>query len=391
MTTTDHANALTAGVLFQRFRDGAARTRGELVADSGLGRAAVTARVDALLAARLLVPAGAASSTGGRPPQIVRFDARAGVVLALDFGAHHATIGVADLSGEPLATVSQDIDIASGPEACLRLALDLARELLADTESELFGVGVGVPGPVEHSTGRPVNPPIMPGWDGFDIPGAVRAEFDRDVHVDNDVNILALGEHALRGGTVDDLVYAKVATGIGAGIISGGLLQRGALGSAGDLGHIHVRLPDSPLVAEGDERDLEAVASGTAVAAALRERGVEAWSNDDVVRLIRSGDADAIALTREAGRVLGEALAIVVNLMNPSMIVIGGSLGRVADHLIAGAREVVYRRSIPLATQHLRIEPSRGGVTAGVRGAATMALHYALSAEAVDLRLATRS
>ncbi|WOF23338.1 ROK family protein [Microbacterium betulae] len=390
MTTTDHANALTAGALFQRLRDGVARTRGDLVADTGLGRAAVAARVDALLAAGLLVPAGAASSTGGRPPQVVRFDAHAGATLALDFGARHATIGLADLSGEPIATVSRELDIAEGPETCLRLALDQARELLRDSRAELFGVGVGVPGPVEHSTGRPVNPPIMPGWDGFDIPGAVREELDGEVQVDNDVNILAIGEHALRGGAVDDLVYVKVATGIGAGIISGGLLQRGALGSAGDLGHIHVRLPESPLVAPGDERDLEAVASGTAVAAALRERGTPAHSNADVVRLIQAGDADAITLTREAGRVLGEALAIVVNLMNPSMIVIGGSLGRVADHLIAGAREVVYRRSIPLATQHLRIEPSRGGVTAGVRGAATMALQAALSPAAVDRRLAAQ-
>jgi glucokinase len=141
-------------------------------------------------------------------------------------------------------------------------------------------------------------------------------------------------------------------------------------------------------VREGDERDLEAITSGSAIAAALRERGVAAASNADVVRLVQAGDATAVALTREAGRVIGEALSVVVNLINPSLIVIGGSLGRAADHLIAGAREVVYRRSIPLATQHLDIAPARGGKTAGVRGAATMALHYALSPAAVDARLA---
>ncbi|MGW9112184.1 ROK family protein [Microbacterium sp. NPDC055683] len=377
---------LTAGGLFQPFRDGSARTRGEVVADTGLGRAAASTRLDALVGAGLLVPAGAATSTGGRPAQVLRFDPQAGVVLAIDFGAHHATIGLADLSGSPIATVSRELDITAGPAACLDIALGHASELLADAGTELFGIGVGIPGPVEHSSGRPVNPPIMPGWDGFDIPAAVRARIDGEVHVDNDVNILAIGEHALRGGEVDDLVYVKVATGIGAGIISGGRIQRGALGSAGDLGHIHVRLPDSPLVADPDG-DLEAVASGTAVAAALRARGVDAASNADVVRLVQTGHPEAVALTREAGRILGEALSIVVNLVNPSLIVIGGSLGRVADHLIAGAREVVYRRSIPLATQHLRIEPSRGGVTSGVRGAATMTLQYALSPSAIDGRL----
>ncbi|GAA4782813.1 ROK family protein [Microbacterium gilvum] len=383
----DATGPLTAGGLFQRFRDGAPRTRGEVVADTGLGRAAASARLDALVGAGLLVPAGAATSTGGRPAQVLRFDPQAGVVLAIDFGAHHATIGLADLSGSPVATVSRELDITAGPAASLDIALGHAGELLADAGAELFGIGVGIPGPVEHSSGRPVNPPIMPGWDGFDIPAAVRARIDGEVHVDNDVNILAIGEHALRGGEVDDLVYVKVATGIGAGIISGGRIQRGALGSAGDLGHIHVRLPDSPLVADSDG-DLEAVASGTAVAAALRARGVDAASNADVVRLVQTGHPEAVALTREAGRILGEALSIVVNLVNPSLIVIGGSLGRVADHLIAGAREVVYRRSIPLATQHLRIEPSRGGVTSGVRGAATMTLQYALSPSAIDKRLA---
>ena len=226
----------------------------------------------------------------------------------------------------------------------------------------------------------------MPGWDLFDVPGSSDATFAVPVLVDNDVNILALGEHAISWPGVDDLIFVKVATGIGSGIISGGRLQRGAQGSAGDMGHVQVPYShDSPRSPE-DERDLEAVASGTAIALDLHSRGIDAATSADVVRLVRSGDLSAIAATRQAGREVGEVLATVVNMLNPSMIVIGGSISRAGEHLLAGVREVVYRRSIPLATQHLGIVQSQAGEKSGVRGAAIMVTQHVLSPSEIDAR-----
>ena len=376
-----------AGEVFQILRDGRARTKAELVALTGLARSTVSSRVDALLTAGLVRPAGEAVSTGGRPPVRIAFNPLAGLVVAVDLGATHVTVAIADLGGDILASRTRPQDIAEGPEPVLDGALADAQALLRDldaTADRLVGVGIGVPGPVEHSTGRPTNPPIMPGWDRFDVPAYVQRTFSVPVLVDNDVNILALGEQAVSWPDVDDLVFVKVSTGIGAGIISGGRLQRGAQGSAGDMGHVQVPYSrDSPRP-PGDERDLEAIASGTAIAAELRAQGVDARASSDVVALVRLGDPAAVAATRQAGREVGEVLATVVNMLNPSLIVVGGSIAHAGEHLLAGVREVVYRRSIPLATQHLGIVQSQAGETAGVRGAAIMVTQHVLDPAHVD-------
>lgn len=380
------------GEIFQILRDGHARTKAELAALTGLARSTVASRVDALLAADLLRPAGEAVSTGGRPPARVAFNPRAGLVLAVDLGATHATVAVADLAGVILDARTRAIDIGEGPEALLDAILAEGGALLEATAGglPLVGVGIGVPGPVEHSTGRPTNPPIMPGWDRFDVPGYVQRTFDVPVLVDNDVNILALGEQATSWPRVDDLVFVKVSTGIGAGIIAGGQLQRGAQGSAGDMGHVQVPMSAGSARQPGDERDLEALASGSALAVALRAEGHDVHTASDVVGLVRAGNAAAIEATRQAGRDVGEVLATVVNLLNPSIIVLGGSIARAGEHLLAGVREVVYRRSIPLATQHLAIVQSQAGDRAAVLGAAIMVAREVLSPASVDRYVAAK-
>nr|WP_026049779.1 ROK family protein [Microbacterium barkeri] len=438
-----------AGEIFQILRDGTARTKAELAALTGLARSTVALRVDALLAADLLRPAGEAASTGGRPParvccpvacttsesgldtpvdprpasacrgespkscrdrlrdggpasrldafsgypSRVAFNPRAGLVLAVDLGATHATVAVADLAGMILDARTRAIDIADGPELLLDTILADAAELLATAADglPLVGVGIGVPGPVEHSTGRPTNPPIMPGWDRFDIPAYVQRTFDVPVLVDNDVNILALGEQATSWPQVDDLIFVKVSTGIGAGIIAGGQLQRGAQGSAGDMGHVQVPAGAGSTRPPGDERDLEALASGSALAIALRAEGLDVRGASDVVDLVRAGNPTAIEATRQAGRDVGEVLATVVNLLNPSIIVLGGSIARAGEHLLAGVREVVYRRSIPLATQHLAIVQSQAGDRAAVLGAAIMVAREVLSPASVDGYVAAKA
>jgi glucokinase len=380
-----------AGDIFQLLLDGQARTKADLVHLTGLARSTVSARVDALLTAGLLIAAGEAASTGGRPPSRVAFNPRAGIVLAVDLGASHATVALADLGGRILASTTHPLDIASGPEIVLDRMLVEAESLLSEASaraSDLVGVGIGVPGPVEHSTGRPYNPPIMPGWDRFDIPAYVQRTYDVPVLVDNDVNVLALGEQTTSFPDTADLIFVKVATGIGAGIIAGGQLQRGAQGSAGDMGHVRVpHAPESTREAD-EELDLEDLASGSAIAASLRAQGIDAETSRDVTELVRAGNTAAIEALRQAGRDVGEVLATVVNLLNPSIIVLGGSIARAGEHLLAGVREVVYRRSIPLATQHLAIVQSPTGERAAVLGAAIMVAREVLSPANVDARVA---
>lgn len=383
-----------AGDILQILRDGQARTKAELATITGLARSTVSGRVDALLSAGLLRPAGEAASTGGRPPARVAFNPTAGFVLALDLGATHATVAIADLAGRILDSHTRSIDIADGPVTVLDASLADGFSLLeraALSPQLLVGVGIGVPGPVEHSTGRPTNPPIMPGWDRFDVPGYVQRTLDVPVFVDNDVNILALGEHAIAWPAASDLIFVKVSTGIGAGIISSGILQRGAQGSAGDMGHVHVPHTRDIVRDADDDRDLEAIASGSAIAADLRAQGFDVFGSGEVADLVRGGNAIAIEATRQAGRVVGEVLASVVNLLNPSIIVLGGTIARAGEHLLAGVREVVYRRSIPLATQHLAIVQSQAGERAAVIGAAIMVTREVLSPASIDAQLARQA
>ncbi len=202
----------------------------------------------------------------------------------------------------------------------------------------------------------------MPGWDRYDVPGHVQRNYAVPVLIDNDVNIMALGERRTHLADVDDLVLIKVATGIGAGIVSGGQLQRGAQGTAGDLGHVRVARADDVQCRCGNLGCLEAVAAGPALAAvaarARRRRPPPARTSSTSSA---PATRDAIAVVRQAGRDIGDVVATMVNLINPSVVVIGGQLAAAGEHLLAGIREVVYQRSLPLATEHLSIVPSQAG------------------------------
>jgi predicted NBD/HSP70 family sugar kinase len=376
-----------AGDLFQLLRDGKPRTRAELAAVTGLARSTIGLRLDSLAELGLIGPVADAVSTGGRPPTRIALLPAARIVLAADLGASHAHVALTDLMGTELVSHREQLEIGLGPETVLTWMVehtDVLLDEIGKSRSDLIAAGIGLPGPVEFSTGRPVNPPIMPGWDAFDVPGWVQQHIDVPVYVDNDVNIMALGERTHSWPDVDHLFFLKVATGIGSGIISGGLLQRGAQGIAGDIGHIPVSGAAGIACRCGNVGCLEAVASGPAIAAGMRREGHDVASGSHVVDLVRRGDIDAVRAVRQAGRNIGEVLTTCVNLINPSVIAIGGSMSEAGEHLLAGVREVVYSRSMPLATEHLMIVQSRAADRAAILGASMLAIHHALSPASLD-------
>ena len=376
-----------ASELFQLLRDGQPRTRAELANLTGLARSTIALRVDSLMELGLVSPVGDAQSTGGRPSSQFALNPSAKVVIAADLGATHATIAITDLTGAVLAERRGRRDIADGPEAVLTWMVETGRELLAEIrrgEADVIAIGIGLPGPVEHSTGMPINPPIMPGWHNFDVPGFVQQHLQVPVLVDNDVNIMALGEQAYGRPSTEHMIFVKVATGIGSGVISSGRLQRGAQGIAGDIGHVQIPRGAGVPCHCGNRGCLEALASGPAIAAELRKSGTCVETSQDVVDLVKMGNIDAIQAVRQAGRDIGEVLTACVSLMNPSVIAIGGSMAQAGEHLIAGVREIVYARSMPLATGHLSIVQSSAGASAAVLGASMLAIHHALSPENID-------
>jgi predicted NBD/HSP70 family sugar kinase len=382
---------MSAGDVLRAIRELGPVTRADLTACTGLARSTIAQRVDALLAHDLVREVGAQPSTGGRRATALAFNAAAGVVLAADLGATHARIAVADLAGGRLADRAAELPIAAGPERVLAaVERDFASLLRAcgRDRADVRAIGIGVPGPVEFASGRPVSPPIMPGWDGVEIPRLLRARWPVPILVDNDVNIMALGEHANGWPQLESLLFVKVATGVGAGIVTHGRIYRGASGAAGDIGRIRVPGHDDVRCECGNSGCLEAVAGGRAIARDLRGRGLDVEGSRDIVALVRRHDVDAVAAVRQAGRQLGDVLAGVVNALNPQVIVVGGDLADAHEQLFAGMREVVYRRSTALATRHLEIVHGVLGDRAGVAGAAAMAIERALSRGVLDATLA---
>lgn len=358
----------------------------------GLGRSVVAARITELEAAALVAHAGVGPSTGGRAPRRLRLRAEAGVVVGVDIGATGMEVGVADLSGRVLDMVEEPVDIADGPEAVLSRVERLVDELLARCGDgcPVWGIGVGVPGPVEFATGLPVAPPIMPGWDGYPIRDRLSRRYDAATWVDNDVNLLALGELRTNraAAAAQDVLYVKIGTGIGAGLVSGGRLHRGTNGCAGDIGHVAVAEAENVICRCGNAGCLEAVAGGAALAREGRRLAESGGSPvmaeiltasgsltaADVTMAAERGDAAARALLARAGRLVGTTLATLVSFYNPALVVLGGGVVSAGDHVLAAIRESVYRRSLPLATRTLRIEPSSLGEAAGLAGAVHLVL-----------------
>jgi glucokinase-like ROK family protein len=379
------------GAVLEAVRLGHGTSRAEIARHTGLSRGVVAQRLSELIGLGLVVDAEIAESTGGRPPRRPRFNGEAGTLLVADIGATSIDVAVTDLAGTILASRAEDADVAQGPDTLLSRVEELFEEVLAeDARGEAgapWGIGIGVPGPVEFATGRPVSPPIMPGWNGYPVRDRFLERFGAPVWVDNDVNIMALGEW--RSGAARyhaNVVFVKIGTGIGAGVISDGYLHRGARGSAGDVGHIQVTDDRSVVCRCGNVGCLEALAGGHALA-----RDAEAAAADgrspflaeivgnggrlsarDLADGATRGDAVCQELLQRSGLLVGAMLASVVNFFNPSLIVIGGGVASAGDQLLAAVREAVYRRSLPLATRDLLILPSALGGRTGTIGAAAM-------------------
>ncbi|BCW34464.1 sugar kinase [Arthrobacter sp. StoSoilA2] len=364
-------------------RTGEATTRPEIGRVTGLGRGVVTQRVDQAIQMGFLGDGEFGASSGGRAPRTLRFRSEQGRIIVCALGALHIRVGYAELDGDIIDQRHREWDIARGPAETLKAAMELLDDLLGSAvELPVWSVVVGVPGPVDFESGQPVAPPIMPGWNGSDIRTPFEERFDAPVWVDNDVNLLALGERARRRDAYADLIYCKIGSGIGAGLLSQGRIHRGANGAAGDIGH--VRVPDSDALCRcGKVGCLEAVAGGWALIrdaelaikegatgplATSVEKG-QPLSPEGIALAAISGDALAVRLLQRSARVVGESIAALVNMFNPGIIVIGGAMASAGEVYLAEVRQRVYELSLPLATRDLRIllsvnderEPLRGG------------------------------
>ena len=384
----------SAGHVLDLIRRTGGLTRAEILELTGLARSTVTSRL-AILQSAGLVTAGGTTATGrGRPASQFHFRHDNGTLLLADAGATGVRTAVTSLDGTIHHEVKVPLDITIGPDAWLAEVSSHFTALLRHEgcdPSFVRGIGIALPGPVDFASGTVVQPPIMTGWNGYPIRSWFAKAFDCPVIVDNDANAMATGEYANAHSDRSSMVMLKVATGIGAGIIVERRIYRGEDGAAGDLGHIQLGpLGDRgvPQCRCGNFGCVEAYAAGWALVRDLQAEGRAVNGVPDLVRLVQAGDPVALNMTREAGRTIGIALSDAVSLLNPAVVVIGGELGDAAANIVAGVREAVYARSLPLATRRLEIQAATLGHTAGLNGLAITLTDHVYDPARVDASLA---
>jgi len=382
--------AVARSVLLQLIASHAATTRPQLAQATGLARSTISAGLADLEHRGLIATAGleAAGNRRGRPAESLTISPNAGVVLVVDLTPHHIGVALARLDQYLLAFQRITFQPEEGPEATLDAAIALARETMLSLDvsaNALRTVVVSFPGPVDVKRGVPVRPPIMPGWDGFPVAEYLGAEFGCSCHVDNDVNLMALGEARVLPDDQCPLLVVKVGTGIGGGLVTAkGELHRGADGAACDIGHLTVVGAEDVICSCGNVGCIEAVASAEAITGQLRlVTGNQNLTQSDLRRMARTGDPVAIRLIRDAAARIGAVVASLVHVYNPARIVVSGPLTAVTDDLLAGIRSVAYQRALPLATRNLTLTHSVIGEMAGIVGAVVLGIESVLSPEAL--------
>jgi glucokinase len=312
--------------------------------------------------------------------------------VGIDLGGTQLRVAVADARGRILTVVREPTRAEQGPERVIdRIAAAVARALAESgvDRRRVRALGIGLPGPVDPGRGLVHSPANLPGWADVPLNRILTERTGIPSWLHHDAHLAAFGE--LRRGAgrgTRDMIYVTVSTGIGAGLVLGGELYAGSRGSAGEFGHIVIQV-DGPLCRCGNRGCIEALASGTAIARDAREgvrRGVRTRlrlipapgpTARDVDRAARAEDPFARRLLADAGSVLGVGLGTLVNLFNPEMIVIGGSVMNAGRVLTDPMRAAMAQSSFASARKGLRVVPPLLHADVGLVGAIEWARHRA--------------
>src|SRR6201991_1137396 len=370
--------------VIRALRDEGHISRADIARRTGLSRSTVSSLVADLQADGLVVerpePGSAHGAQGSRPPILLSFDASAGAAVGIDFGHSHLRVAVSDLASTILAERTRPLDTDHDAQEGLDAAAELVEQTLADAgvdRSAVIGAGMGLPGPIESGEGVVGTSAVLPGWIGMTAEAEMRRRLDIPVMVDNDANLGALAEAAFGAGrAAGDLVYLKVSSGIGAGLILNGRLYRGSGGLAGELGHVLVD-PDGIVCRCGNRGCLETVAATGALVDLLRASHGEDLTVQGMLDAARAGDAGCRRVIHDAGRALGQVVATLLNVLNPELLVVGGDLAGAGDLLLAGVRESVGRAALPEAARRAEVVAGVLGDRAQVLGALALVVSEA--------------
>ncbi len=374
---------LNRGRVIDAFRGRGTASRAEIARATGLSRSTVSSIVSDLIAAGLLTEQAEATGVahgeaGGRPPVLLSLNPSAGLAVGVDFGHTHLRVAVSDLSHEVLAESWQELDVDHSAEEGLDAAAKLVDEVLNEAKAErkgVIGVGMGLPGPINRMTGAVGSSSILPGWVGVNAAMEMERRLRLPVRVENDANLGALAEFVWGSGRgFADVVYIKLSSGVGAGLLFGGRLHQGAGGTAGEIGHMPAQ-NGTAICRCGSRGCIETVASARAIAEQVGVSRGEDVSPRDLLRLISDRDPAASRLVGEAGREIGVALAGLCNLVNPNCVIIGGDLSAAGDLITEPVVESIRRYAIASAAEEVKVVAGVLGERAELLGALALVLH----------------
>ncbi|MFF9143838.1 ROK family protein [Streptomyces sp. NPDC014861] len=317
------------------------------------------------------------TSAGGRRARSVSLSGDAGIVIGVDFGHTHLRVAVGNLAHQVLAEEAEPLDVDASAAEGFDRAEQLVNRLIEATgigRDKVIGVGLGVPGPIDVSSGTLGSTSILPGWSGINPAEELSARLGVPVHVDNDANLGALGELVWGSGRgVKDLAYIKVASGVGAGLVIDGRVYRGPGGTAGEIGHITLD-ESGPVCRCGNRGCLETFTAARYVLPLLQPSHGADLTMERVVQLAREGDPGCRRVIADVGRHIGSGVANLCNLLNPSRVVLGGDLAEAGELVLAPIRDSVGRYAIPSAARQLSLAQGALGGRAEVLGALALVL-----------------
>ncbi|MFD4946554.1 ROK family protein [Streptomyces sp. NPDC058239] len=317
------------------------------------------------------------TSAGGRRARSVSLSGDAGIVIGVDFGHTHLRVAVGNLAHQVLAEESEPMDVDASAAEGFGRAERLVKRLIETTgisPDKVIGVGLGVPGPIDVESGTLGSTSILPGWTGINPSEELAGRLGVPVYVDNDANLGALGELVWGSGRgVKDLAYIKVASGVGAGLVIDGHIYRGPGGTAGEIGHITLD-ESGPVCRCGNRGCLETFTAARYVLPLLQPSHGSDLTMERVVQLARGGDPGCRRVIGDVGRHIGSGVANLCNLLNPSRVVLGGSLAEAGELVLMPIRDSVSRYAIPSAARQLSVLPGALGGRAEVLGALALVL-----------------
>ena len=362
-------------------RERGVASRADLARITGLSRSTVSTIVSDLIESDLANEREAGvdgEAHAGRPPVMVALNSKAGLAVGSDFGHRHLRVAVSDLSHTVLAETWRELDVDHSADEGLDTAAAFVDDVLAEAQvdrNRVIGVGMGLPAPIDRATGAVQASSILPGWVGVDAAAEASRRLGLPVEVENDANLGALAELVWGAGRGrSDLAYLKISSGIGAGLISGGRLQHGVGGTAGEIGHT-VLTDGGPVCRCGNRGCLETLASSRAIAQLLSASRGEVISTRRLLELCTAGDAAAQRLIGDAGRAIGVAVANLCNLLNPECVIVGGDLSGAGEVLLEPLRDTARRNAIPSAGDDLEVTAGVLGERAELLGALALVMH----------------